>query len=566
MQMNRKLNSAAVTTALLVLAGCGGQVEHEEAHMASSSPRIVAAQGTSVLNQVGAGTLLVEPVVSRQLGPNGVFSGSMSKASAQVVGGAEAMGVVAPIDTYDREAVRKLFTKAYMKPPVPMEWTGNFTSGNAGSVSIAYQLSTVERINWYRAMAGVPATTTLSTASSSKAQQAAFMMTVNGTLSHNPPADWKFYTSEGAEAAASSNLAQGYNGPEAIDIYMKDPGASNYGVGHRRFVLFPGMKTFGVGDVPNMDWNGSFRWGTNVLWILDADFWGVPRQVRDDFVAWPTRGYVPYQTVYSRWSFAYPNADFANARVTVTLNGNPLNLTVEPLKNGNGYDNAIVWQVPGIDPSGAHPKPDADMKYEVTVSNVMIDEQPRSFTYPVVVFDVGPVLRGVHSDYMVSYNNNVLTLSDRTGRDGVQTVKNPTRVDFTDASLAFDIEGNAGKAYRLYRAAFDRRPDVKGLGFWIGVMDQGMTIHSVAREFAQSAEFATLYGRAPTHEQILRALYRNVLHREPDEAGKAYWARVLASGGTLEQLLVEFSESAENKGQVAGEVHSGILYEQYGSK
>ncbi|MGX9221820.1 DUF4214 domain-containing protein (plasmid) [Massilia varians] len=563
MQMKQKLNAALAMVVSAGLAGCGGQAEVEEARMASVSARTMAAPHNSIGDQVRGPTLLDAPVVTRPVKQQGMSVGSMSNQSAQVVGGVEG---VAAIDTTNREAVRKLFAQVYMKPPVPMGWTGSHEPGAAGSISREYQLSTIERINWYRAMAGLPAAVPLSSVNSVKAQQAAFVMSQNGALSHSPTADWAFYTLVAAEAAAASNMALGYNGPDAIDTYMKDPGDGNYGVGHRRFLLNPAMKSFGVGDVPGGTVDGKSLWAGNAVWVLDADFWGPRPHVRDGFVAWPARGYVPYQTVFSRWSFAHPNANFTNAVVSVALNGTALNLRMERLDNGDGLEDAIVWQMPAIDERGEHPQPDADMRYQVTISNVVINHQPRSFTYEVVVFDAGPVLRGVHSDYMVSYNNNVLTLSDRTGRDGVQTVKNPTRVDFTDASLAFDIEGNAGKAYRLYRAAFDRRPDVKGLGFWIGVMDQGMTIHSVAREFAQSAEFATLYGRAPTHEQILRALYRNVLHREPDEAGKAYWARVLASGGTLEQLLVEFSESAENKGQVAGEVHSGILYEQYGSK
>jgi len=563
MQMKQKFNAALATIVLTGLAGCGGQADVEEARMTAVSARAMTAPNSMPGDQARGPSIGAEPVVTRPVGPGGMSVGSMSNKSAQVFGGVEA---VAAIDTTNREAVRKLFAQVYMKPSVPMGWTGSHVPGAAGSISREYQLSTVERINWYRAMAGVPAAVPLSSVTSAKAQQAAFIMSMNGMLDHYPTPAWAFYTPDAAEAAVSSNLALGYNGPEAINEYIKDWGDDNYGVGHRRFVLDPTMRSFGVGDVPAGVVDGKRVWAGNALWVLDGDFFGARPHVRDGFVAWPSRGYVPYQTVFSRWSFAYPGADFTSANVTVTLNGSALNLKIEPLKHKTGSEPTIVWQMPGIEQRGTHPQPEEDLRYQVTVSNVMVNQQPRSFTYEVVVFDAGPILRGVHADYMVSYSNNVLTLADRTGRDGVQTVKNPTRVDFTDASLAFDIEGGAGKAYRLYRAAFDRRPDVNGLGFWIGAMDKGMTIQSVAREFAQSAEFATLYGRAPTQEQILRALYRNVLHREPDEAGKAFWAHVLANGGTLEQLLVEFSESAENKGQVAGEVHSGILYTPYGSK
>ena len=43
----------------------------------------------------------------------------------------------------------------------------------------------------------------------------------------------------------------------------------------------------------------------------------VQRPARDGFVAWPPPGFVPYQTVYPRWSFVLRGADFTNATVTM---------------------------------------------------------------------------------------------------------------------------------------------------------------------------------------------------------------------------------------------------------
>jgi hypothetical protein len=47
-------------------------------------------------------------------------------------------------------------------------------------------------------------------------------------------------------------------------------------------------------------------------------------------------------------------------------------------------------------------------------------------------------------------------------RDGVDKLVDVERLSFSDTMLAFDIEGNAGQAYRLYQAAFDRIPDKPG--------------------------------------------------------------------------------------------------------
>ena len=72
----------------------------------------------------------------------------------------------------------------------------------------------------------------------------------------------------------------------------------------------------------------------------------------------------------------------------------------------------------------------------------------------------GFLATGPRSNYTISKSaDNSYTIVDRTGKDGTQTVTNPFRLDFTDVSVAFDVDGNAGKIYRLYQSAFNRQPD-----------------------------------------------------------------------------------------------------------
>ena len=53
------------------------------------------------------------------------------------------------------------------------------------------------------------------------------------------------------------------------------------------------------------------------------------------------------------------------------------------------------------------------------------------------------------------------------------TLQNVERIAFDDGIIAFDDDGLAGQAYRLYQACFDRIPDALGLGFWIKQLDAG---------------------------------------------------------------------------------------------
>ena len=135
------------------------------------------------------------------------------------------------------------------------------------------------------------------------------------------------------------------------------------------------------------------------------------------------------------------------------------------------------------------------------------------------------------------------------------------RIHFTDQTLAFDVEGNAGQAYRLYKAAFDRTPDKEGLGFWIGVLDKGASLESVAAGFVASQEFKTINGTNPTNLQLVSSLYQHVLGRAPDQAGLDFWTAQLDNNSLpVNNLLVSFSESNENKIALSGQISAGIEY------
>ena len=143
------------------------------------------------------------------------------------------------------------------------------------------------------------------------------------------------------------------------------------------------------------------------------------------------------------------------------------------------------------------------------------------------------------------------------------TLLNVERVQFADQMVALDIGGNAGEAYRLYQAAFHRTPDKVGLGYWIAALDGGQALQSVAGGFVNSAEFASLYGATSTDAQFVDALYANVLHRTADGSGYDFWMHAIGSASRAD-VLVDFSESAENQAQVIGTIGNGIAYQHWG--
>ncbi len=172
---------------------------------------------------------------------------------------------------------------------------------------------------------------------------------------------------------------------------------------------------------------------------------------------------------------------------------------------------------------------------------------------------------GILSDYDVIVSGHRLFVTDAVGLDGNDTLVNVERLDFADVALAFDVDGTAGEAYRLYQAAFDRAPDEEGLGFWIAHLDAGTTLRNVAEGFVASTEFRNLYGSKPDNAAVVAGLYEHVLHRAPDAEGLSWWLNVLNTGqDTLAGVLTGFSESQENYDQLIGVMQDGMAYQVWG--
>jgi hypothetical protein len=113
----------------------------------------------------------------------------------------------------------------------------------------------------------------------------------------------------------------------------------------------------------------------------------------------------------------------------------------------------------------------------------------------------------------------------------------------------------------MYQAAFDRAPDLPGLGAQINGMDNGLSLLLIAQNFMDSAEFKLKYGVNLANGDFVTQLYQNVLHRTPDEGGYAHQLNAIDTGiVTRAQLLVNFSESPENKVAVIGSIQNGIEY------
>ncbi len=134
-----------------------------------------------------------------------------------------------------------------------------------------------------------------------------------------------------------------------------------------------------------------------------------------------------------------------------------------------------------------------------------------------------------------------------TGTTGADTIYGDSGSDTLDGGDGLTLTPAQKSIYRLYGAALGREPDAPGLDFWVGLMERGASLQSVADAFAGSPEFRSRYG-SPDDTAFVTLLYHNVLKRAPDPAGLSGWLSDLHAGASQASVLAGFSDSPEYQG------------------
>ncbi len=172
------------------------------------------------------------------------------------------------------------------------------------------------------------------------------------------------------------------------------------------------------------------------------------------------------------------------------------------------------------------------------------------------------VYSGARSNYLIERTANGVTLTDRSGYNGIDQLSNVERLVFGDGTrIAFDTSGAAGQAYRLYQAAYGFAPGTVDLGKMISALDQGSSLSALATSMVGSATFKAHFPSLSNPAQFVADVYQNVLHRAPDDAGLAWWTEELVAGrATVADLVLGFSESGENQALIIGAIQNGMAY------
>ena len=296
-------------------------------------------------------------------------------------------------------------------------WTGAYGACAPGNTAQAFKDDVRRRVNYYRALCGLPAaisfdadpaanngpagspqvsaTTTKRAAAQASAYLNAFSNVFfdNYSLTHSPSAsNTVCYSNTAWNGSWHSNLTIGYSGPKAIDVYMADDDlnddqANNANVGHRRWILYSRARDMSSGDVPRSTYTDSS--GTypvlpaNALYITGvfAPATSAPKQ----FVTWPPAGYVPLPLKPLRWSVSYPGATFSPAAAAITLrgpDGNVIPVTVLSHNQTTLGDNTLVFQPSQTTISGA-----GNAAFTVTITGMGGSGVPASHSWQTTFFD-----------------------------------------------------------------------------------------------------------------------------------------------------------------------------------
>ncbi len=116
---------------------------------------------------------------------------------------------------------------------------------------------------------------------------------------------------------------------------------------------------------------------------------------------------------------------------------------------------------------------------------------------------------------------------------------------FEDVAAIPSLTDVHARVFRLYWAFFDRKPDAQGALYWANQNNSCWSLNRIANFFSTSDEFVATYGTL-TNAQYVDLIYRNVLDRAPEPAGRDFWEGELNAGTrTRVQLMLDFAYADE---------------------
>jgi beta-glucanase (GH16 family) len=151
------------------------------------------------------------------------------------------------------------------------------------------------------------------------------------------------------------------------------------------------------------------------------------------------------------------------------------------------------------------------------------------------------------------WGEQVVSVGDRFGGEGTDTVSNVQSLQFADQSVdaallvkAANVDASTfSHVFDLYTAYLDRAPDSLGLYYWAGRLSDGMSLNDLAANFFNSDEAAAARPHGQSAGEFVSTAYADILNRVPDVGGLNYWVGELDSGRlTAQDFALHFIDAA----------------------
>jgi hypothetical protein len=147
-----------------------------------------------------------------------------------------------------------------------------------------------------------------------------------------------------------------------------------------------------------------------------------------------------------------------------------------------------------------------------------------------------------------------------SSNEGVDTLTAVERLQFSDVSLALDLDGNAARVAKVIGAVFGKAAlgNAKYVGIGLGLLDKGVSYEQLIGLAVNVA-----FGSKPTSAQVVDAVYKNIFDAAPTDTVLASYASLLDKGVLTTVALVQTAaDSSYNTAHIdlVGLAQQGIPY------
>lgn len=134
--------------------------------------------------------------------------------------------------------------------------------------------------------------------------------------------------------------------------------------------------------------------------------------------------------------------------------------------------------------------------------------------------------------------------------------KGGTRAEFA-ADLFRQREWSEGVVFDIYDQVLIREPDAGGLAYWTNKLQSGFRSANLAAALYASNEFYE--GAGGTPQAYVDLTYISILQRPADAAGKAFWVSRLEAGQPRSVIARNFWLSTESNARRVGKLYGRFL-------